>query len=84
MEMEAGRCTGTLIHCDGYSPSNSRSLGYFSVPSIVAALEKIEFADGKTLMPESNIRDHGKIANFGDTEGNWVGLHQALATAVNC
>jgi len=66
---------GTLIKGDGYKPSTSGTLVYFSVDDIESTLKKITAEGGKTLEPKSSIGEHGFIALFEDSEGNRIGLH---------
>ncbi len=75
MEQNAPGATGTLIKSEGYTPSHSGSLVYFSVPDIEATLSNIDSTGGKTLMPKTSIGDFGFIAHFEDCEGNRVALH---------
>ncbi|HYN09200.1 MAG TPA: VOC family protein [Vicinamibacterales bacterium] len=66
---------GTLIKSEGYTPSHSGSLVYFSVEDIEGALKKAEASGGKTLVPKMSIGEHGFIAHLEDCEGNRVALH---------
>ena len=66
---------GTLMKADGYTPSHDGTVVYFSVPSIETALAKINGDGGKTLLPKTDIGEHGFIAQFEDCEGNRVALH---------
>jgi uncharacterized protein len=66
---------GTLIKGDGYKPSTSGTLVYFSVDDIESTLKKIHAEGGKTLEPKTSIGEHGFIALFEDSEGNRIGLH---------
>ncbi len=75
MEQNAPGATGTLIKSEGYTPSHSGSLVYFSVPDIESTLSNIDSTGGKPLMPKTSIGDFGFIAHFEDCEGNRVALH---------
>jgi len=77
MEMGAPGCAGTLIQAEGYVPSHDGSLVYIHVPKIEDALQSIEKAGGKTLMPRMSIGQYGFTAHFEDSEGNRVALHEA-------
>lgn len=79
MEMGASGATGTLIKCQGYTPSQEGSLVYLQVDAIDPTLEAIAQAGGKTLMPRTSIGEHGFVAHFEDSEGNRVALHEATA-----
>jgi predicted enzyme related to lactoylglutathione lyase len=45
-------------------------LGYIYVPDVDQALRNIEAADGKTLMPATDIPNVGRIAMVADPQGN--------------
>ncbi|MBI2546806.1 VOC family protein [Candidatus Woesearchaeota archaeon] len=49
-----------------------------AVKDVDAALEKLEKAGGKTVMPGFKVGDMGIAAYFQDTEGNVMGLWQQL------
>jgi uncharacterized protein len=66
---------GTLIKSEGYTPSHSGSLVYFSVDDIDGTLKKAEANGGKTLIAKMSIGEHGFIAHLEDCEGNRVALH---------
>ena len=71
----SGKVLGALVKSDRAHPSAEGTLVYLNAsPSIQAAIEKIEPAGGKLLVPRSKILA-GYIAIFIDTEGNRVGLH---------
>ena len=44
--------------------------------NIDAALDRITNAGGKTLFPRRSIGQYGFIAEFEDSEGNRVALHE--------
>jgi uncharacterized protein len=75
MEREEAGAAGTLIKAEGYSPSHSGTLVYFSVEDLEGTLKKIQDRGGKTLLPKTSIGEHGFIAHFEDCEGNRVALH---------
>ncbi len=77
MEMGAAGAAGTLINGDAYKPSHDGSLVYIHVDKIDPTLEDVNSAGRKTLMPRTNIGEHGFIAHFEDTEGNRVALHES-------
>lgn len=79
MEMGAPGSPGTLIQGEGYTPSQTGSLVYLHVDQIDATLERINSAGGATLMPRTDIGQHGFIAHFEDSEGNRVALHESPA-----
>jgi predicted enzyme related to lactoylglutathione lyase len=75
MAPDAPGSGGTLIHDEGYMPSKEGSLVYLAVDDIDETLARIDEAGGKTLLPNTNIGEHGTIAHFEDSEGNRVALH---------
>lgn len=70
-----GGAAGSLAQAEGYTPSHSGTLVYFSVDDINATLELIDENGGQTLVPKNSIGEYGFIARFEDCEGNRVGLH---------
>ncbi len=78
-EIGASGATGTLIQPEGYVPSHAGTVVYIHVPQIDAALTKIGDAGGKTLMPRIGVGMHGFVAQFEDSEGNRVALHESAA-----
>ncbi|MDA7527350.1 VOC family protein [bacterium] len=67
---------GSLSECEGYVPSHEGTLIYFGVEKIDSTLEAIAKAGGKTLAERSSIGEYGFIAEFEDSEGNRVALHE--------
>ena len=52
-------------------------MNYIGVPSIDAAMKKVEKAGGKVALPKTEIGNNmGWFACFQDTEGNLMGFHQ--------
>ena len=81
MEMGVPGAPGCLIFGEAYTPSHEGSLVYLHVDAIDPTLEAINANGGKTLMPRTNIGQHGFIAHFEDTEGNRVALHESPEAA---
>jgi uncharacterized protein len=75
MVREGSGAAGTLIKSEGYAPSSSGTLVYFSVEDLQGTLNKIQGKGGKTLLPKTSIGEYGFIAHFEDSEGNRVALH---------
>ncbi len=75
MENNVYGATGSLMKADGYVPSKTGILVYFSVEDIGGTLEKAAKAGGKILLPKMAIGQYGYIGHFEDTEGNRIGLH---------
>ncbi len=67
---------GTLIHIPQIKPSHDGTTVYFHVKGIDAALGQIAKAGGKTLVPRRDIGEYGFFAQFEDSEGNRVALHE--------
>jgi len=66
---------GALVYYKDYKPSIDGTVVYFTVANVEEALEKVEPAGGKILLPKTDIGEHGFIAHIEDTEGNRVALH---------
>jgi predicted enzyme related to lactoylglutathione lyase len=81
MAENAYGAAGALVHGELAKPSTDGTLVYLGVPAIDAALASIESAGGKTLVPRTPIGPHGFIAEFEDSEGNRVALHESLPKA---
>lgn len=75
MEQGAEGTTGSLIKAEGYTPSDSGSMVYFSVDDIENTLVKVNENGGSTFNPKTSIGEYGFVAHFTDTEGNRVALH---------
>lgn len=75
MEQNGAGAPGALMKSEGYTPSHSGSLVYFSVDDIEATLSNINSIGGKTLVPKTSIGQFGFTAHFEDCEGNRVALH---------
>ena len=78
MEKGAIGAGGTLIHSPPITPSHQGTTVYFHVPSIDPVLERIGKAGGKRLMPQGSVGEYGFIAQFEDSEGNRVALHEPV------
>ncbi len=76
MDREHYGAGGALILSPPIEPSHQGTTVYFRVASIDPALEKIVRAGGKTLIPRRGIGQYGFIAQFEDSEGNRVALHE--------
>ncbi len=76
-----GETTGGAIchHPDFYKPSTDGVVVYLNGnPDLQVALDRIEDAGGKVLMPKTEISaEYGFMALFMDSEGNRVGLHNS-------
>lgn len=75
-DLQSGDIGGCIIEGPGYEPSQQGSLVYLNGgEDLSVALDKVEPAGGKVLLPKTSIGPHGFMAYFEDTEGNKVGLH---------
>jgi predicted enzyme related to lactoylglutathione lyase len=75
MTMDAYGATGALVTADGYAPSGTGVVIYFSVEDIEGVLGKAAKNGGKILLPKMDIGEYGFIGHFSDPEGNRLGLH---------
>lgn len=75
MHMDAPGAAGTLIKGDGYVPSETGVLVYFSAPDLDATVAKAKEKGGHVLAERFPIGEHGFIAMIRDSEGNRIGLH---------
>lgn len=75
MTDDAPGAAGTLVKAEGYVPSGTGIVIYFSVEDIEAVLEKAGKNGGKILLPKTGIGEYGFIGHFTDIEGNRIGLH---------
>ncbi len=75
MTMDAYGAAGALVTAEGYVPSGTGVIIYFSVEDIEAILAKAADHGGKILIPKMGIGEYGFIGHFIDTEGNRLGLH---------
>ena len=68
--------TGAIVRGEGYAPTESGSLVYFSAGEDLSnVLVKVENAGGKVTLPKTAIGENGFIAHLIDSEGNKIGLH---------
>ena len=73
---EPGAINGGLLPRD---PTGPHPVIVIDVSSIEEHLKKIESAGGKTVMPPIKVGEFGLYARVSDTEGNVIGVWQALA-----
>jgi uncharacterized protein len=72
-----GAPAGALAKGDSYVPGRSGVRVYFATDDIDAAICRATDAGGRILYPVTSIGELGWVAEFEDTEGNCVALHQA-------
>lgn len=72
-----GKVGGALVKSDMHQPSLTGAIIYLNAdPDLETALNKVEGAGGRVIMPKTLIDEQtGYMAFFVDTEGNRVGLH---------
>ena len=68
--------SGALAKGPTYKPSTSGTLVYFQTDDIERILKAANAHGGKTLYPKTSIGNLGFVAEFQDSEGNRIGLHQ--------
>ena len=72
----SGKASGGLVKGPMHKPSNDGVKLYLNGnPDLSVALEKVESAGGKVVMPKTPIGEFGFMAFFIDTEGNIMALH---------
>ena len=67
---------GSLAYGDSYAPSRDGTRLYLAVPSIEETLERVTVLGGKVLYPKTDTGGYGFVAEFSDSEGNCVALHE--------
>ena len=70
--------TGALAQGTIYQPTQKGVLIYFRTDSIEESLAAVVDSGGKVLYPYTDNGDLGFVAEFEDSEGNRIALHQAL------
>ncbi len=72
-----GKVSGSLVQGPYHKPSMDGAKIYLNGnPDLNNALNKVEAAGGKIIMPKTLINEeNGYMASFIDTEGNGVSLH---------
>jgi hypothetical protein len=78
-EQGNGKVSGGLVQGEGYTPSTDGAKIYFNGnPDLSGALNRVEGAGGRVLMPKTHISPEiGYMAFFMDSEGNAVALHSS-------
>lgn len=71
--------TGALAKGDVYKPSKNGVIIYFKTENIEVTLNQVIQHGGKILYPKKNDEKYGfAVAEFEDSEGNRIALHQTL------
>ncbi|MFZ9978240.1 MAG: VOC family protein [Candidatus Kapaibacteriota bacterium] len=68
--------TGSLAKGEIYVPTMQGVLVYFGTNDIDLILQKAVEAGGEILYPKTSIGELGHVAEFKDSEGNRIALHQ--------
>jgi uncharacterized protein len=68
--------SGALAKGKTYKPSKNGTLVYFNTDNITATLQKVIKNGGKMLYEKTSIGELGFVAEFEDSEGNRVALHE--------
>jgi predicted enzyme related to lactoylglutathione lyase len=72
----AGAINGGMFKKD--TVAGQQPLVVIKVDSIDVHIKKIEESGGKVIMPKINIGQFGFYARISDTEGNYIGIWEAL------
>lgn len=75
-ENKAG-ISGALAKGDIYKPTKNGVVLYFKTENIDHILKEVEANNGKILYPKTSNGELGFVAEFEDSEGNRIALHQA-------
>ncbi|MSZ19965.1 MAG: VOC family protein [Actinobacteria bacterium] len=68
--------SGALVVGDVYVPSLQGCFLYFGVDNIDDVLARVLSHGGKVLYPKKSNGELGSVAEFQDTEGNRIALHE--------
>jgi len=66
---------GCIVQSEENTPSAVGTIIYFACEDVAVEAAKIEEADGKLIVPKTDIGEFGFFAHFIDTEGNRIGMH---------
>jgi uncharacterized protein len=77
-EDENAGISGSLAKGEIYKPTKDGVLIYFKTESIDSTLKLAVQNGGKILYPKTSNGDLGFVAEFEDTEGNRIALHQSI------
>jgi predicted enzyme related to lactoylglutathione lyase len=73
--------TGALCAGEAYAPSCNGVLIYLRSADIAETLARVAAAGGSTAFDRTEAGDWGFVAEFIDSEGNRIGLHEARPEA---
>ncbi len=75
----AAGANAALAKGETYVPSHQGSVVYFGVTDIRHTVARAISAGGRSLYPFTAIGEYGFVAEFEDSEGNRIALHQPPA-----
>lgn len=75
-DAKKGAITGALAKGESYVPGLQGTRVYFNARDINALLEKVVNAGGSVNYPKTDIGEWGYVAEFVDSKGNIIALHQ--------
>ena len=70
--------SGALARGEIYEPTKNGVVIYFKTENIQETLKKVIESGGQVLYPLTSNGDLGFVAEFEDSEGNRIALHQSL------
>lgn len=76
---ESKGITGALAKGEIYKPTNDGVVIYFKTENINETLKLAVANGGQILYPKTSNGDLGFVAEFEDSEGNRIALHQSVA-----
>lgn len=68
--------SGALVKGEIYKPTHDGVVIYFKSLSIEETLSTAANFGAKILYPKTSVGEHGYVAEFQDSEGNRIALHQ--------
>ncbi len=72
--------SGALAKGEVYVPAMTGPIVYFATADIEKTLGLAGANGGKTLYPKTAVGKNGFVAEFADSEGNRIALHQAAGS----
>ena len=75
MDPNSNAVSGTLVKGEGYVPSSTGSVPYFSCQDVADELSRVEAAGGQIIVPKTSLGEHGTMAHFIHSEGSRIALH---------
>ncbi|MEM9287633.1 MAG: VOC family protein [Pseudomonadota bacterium] len=75
-----GAPNGALAKGDVYVPGKAGPVIYFHTPDIDGTIKRAVANGGSVLLQKQSVDDFGFVAEFEDSEGNRIALHEPLKT----